>query len=160
MTDYKYEPEIPENVKNTAKACMEEFIKQKKNEEIEDGIYRLYNTQMLVRNSYADENIYHLEISDYSYDTTKSKYINTLKNEIKEYFREGNSDYPEWIGNLFIDRINYYEPIEKENGEYDYIYHEILIEDNIKRSYYDIEIDEVGNIISGFDGSTILENID
>lgn len=147
---------IPDKVIETMKTYIDDYVSEKKSEEKDNGVFRLYNARFDI-SEYEDK--YYVYVEESMYDTTKSKYNKSLKNEIKEFFKRDFSDYFEHVGNSFIIRLNYYEPIVVD-GEIEYKYHEIINDENIKSDYYNIELDKIGNII--FDGrkDTILEIVD
>lgn len=147
---------ISDKVIETMKVYIDDYVSKKKSEEREDGIFRIYNMKFDI-SEYEEKNYVYVE--EYTYDTTKSKYNNSLKNEIKEFFRRDFSDYPEHVGNAFLIRLNYYEPIMID-GETEYEYHEIINEENVVSDYYDMQLDEIGNIIYDGRADTILEVVD
>ena len=155
---YSSKEEIPEAVVNTVNIYMDEIIADKKMEERESGLFRIYNMKFHI-SGYEDDNIYWFDIQDCTYDTTKSKYMTSLKKEIREFFRRDISESIEFIGNTFLSGLNYYEPVEK-NGEISYEYHEIINQEDVEYNYHFIQIDEVGNVIWVNGEDNILEIID
>lgn len=139
------EEDTPEKILDSIKNYMNNYINEKKIEEREDGIFTIYNATFDLWYNEVD-NIYSVNIQDISYNTTKSKYTHSIKNEIIEFFREDFSESPEFIGNSFLSRLNYYDEV---------INYELL-----ESEYYNVKLDTIGNIITINGVPVSLETID
>lgn len=153
-----YYDDIPEKVLETASTYFYEYIEEKTKEEIESGVFTIYNINMHIYENVEDD-IYGINIEDNTYNTTKSKYKNVLKKEIKEFFKRDFTEYMYYVGNLFLTNLNYDEEIIKD-GNIEYEFREFINYEDIIFNYSNIEIDKIGNIITADEEEVILEIVD
>ena len=153
---YEY---IPDAVLNSVTTIFNEYVREKEvvdSANRKDGMFRLYNVKFEL--SYWD-GVYHLYIDDVTHDTTKSKYTSILKDAIRGFFSGDYTDAPYSVSNLYLNELNYYEPI-MVNGKQEYKFHELIPYEEINNAYATAEFDSIGNMYRMNGEETILEIID